>query len=98
MGRRCSVFQLRLPRPDGVAVSRTPTRNGLNSSSEASYAPPSWHAVLRDRLQQLIVCHVGGQRLADAEMERLSKLDIRQAQAEMEWMAENLKFTVHLAI
>ncbi|GGD93733.1 IclR family transcriptional regulator [Paenibacillus nasutitermitis] len=38
-------------------------------------------------------------KLYNVGLERLSKLDIRQAaQPEMEWIAANMKFTVHLAI
>lgn len=38
-------------------------------------------------------------KLYNIGMERLSKLDIRQAaRPEMEWIAENMLFTVHLAI
>ncbi|MFC5701606.1 IclR family transcriptional regulator [Cohnella faecalis] len=97
LAKGMSIMEMLASSRDTLGITDIYDRTGLPKSSIFTILSELEHlgyvAKTEDGKYQLTL------KLYNVGMERLSKLDIRQAaRPEMEWMAENLKFTVHLAI
>jgi Transcriptional regulator len=92
-----AIIEMLAASKDALGVTDIYEQNGLPKSSIftilSSLESLGYVMKTEDGKYQLTL------KLYNVGMERLTRLDIRQAaRPEMEWIAENMKFTVHLAI